>query len=42
MSVDVDEPPRETSAETLAKLKPVFKKDGLVTAGNASVCDDFV
>lgn len=32
-----DEHPRpETTAETLAKLKPVFKKDGVVTAGNAS------
>jgi len=39
-SVTVDEPPRETSAETLAKLKPVFKKDGLVTAGNASGISD--
>ena len=26
----------ETTLETLAKLKPVFKKDGVVTAGNAS------
>ncbi len=32
----VDEHPRPTTAESLAKLKPVFKKDGLVTAGNAS------
>jgi acetyl-CoA acetyltransferase family protein len=32
-----DEHPRpETTLETLAKLKPVFKKDGTVTAGNAS------
>jgi acetyl-CoA acyltransferase 2 len=32
-----DEHPRpETTAETLAKLKTVFKKDGVVTAGNAS------
>ncbi len=32
-----DEHPRpETTMETLAKLKPVFKKDGLVTAGNSS------
>ncbi|VDD93350.1 unnamed protein product [Enterobius vermicularis] len=37
---DVDEHPRPSTAETLAKLPPVFKKDGLVTAGNASgVCD---
>ncbi|KAL3075433.1 hypothetical protein niasHT_037593 [Heterodera trifolii] len=37
---DVDEHPRESTAEQMAKLKPVFKKDGLVNAGNASgVCD---
>ena len=30
----------ETTLEALAKLKPYFKKDGLVTAGNASgICD---
>jgi acetyl-CoA acyltransferase 2 len=35
-----DEHPRETSSESLAKLKPVFRKDGRVTAGNASgICD---
>ena len=34
---DVDEHPRlDASMESMAKLKPVFKKDGLVTAGNAS------
>ena len=33
-----DEHPRpKTTIEGLAKLKPVFKKDGTVTAGNASV-----
>ncbi len=32
-----DEHPKpETTSEILAKLKPVFKKDGVVTAGNAS------
>nr|CAD2157036.1 unnamed protein product [Meloidogyne enterolobii] len=37
---EVDEHPREVSAEQLAKLPPVFKKNGLVNAGNASgVCD---
>ena len=40
---DTDEiplkPPR-TSAEALAKLKPAFKKDGAVTAGNASKISD--
>ena len=37
----VDEHPRpQTTLETLAKLLPVFKKDGVVTAGNASgICD---
>src|SRR5262249_20522709 len=36
-----DEHPRpETTLEGLAKLAPVFKKDGVVTAGNASgICD---
>ena len=36
-----DEHPRpQTTMETLAKLAPVFKKDGVVTAGNASgICD---
>ncbi len=34
---EVDEHPRpETDSASLAKLKPVFKKDGVVTAGNAS------
>ena len=33
----VDEHPRETTIETLTKLAPVFQKEGLVTAGNASV-----
>ncbi len=36
----VDEFPRKTTAEALAKLKPAFKKDGLVTAGNASGIND--
>lgn len=34
----VDEHPRpQSTIEALSKLKPVFKKDGTVTAGNASV-----
>ncbi len=37
---DTDEHPRETSIEALAKLPPVFKKDGSVTAGNASGITD--
>ncbi|NSW56856.1 MAG: thiolase family protein [Armatimonadetes bacterium] len=36
----VDEHPRETSLEALAKLKPVFRPDGCVTAGNASGIND--
>ena len=32
-----DEHPRETSVEKLGTLPPVFKKDGTVSAGNASV-----
>jgi acetyl-CoA C-acetyltransferase len=38
--VDRDERPRATSLEKLARLKPVFSKDGSVTAGNASGIND--
>lgn len=39
--VTQDEGPREdTSLEALAKLKPVFKSDGILTAGNASSIND--
>lgn len=38
--VDRDEHPRETSMEALAKLKPVVRPDGTVTAGNASGVND--
>lgn len=38
VTVSVDEHPRpQTTIETLTKLKPVFQKDGLVTAGSSSV-----
>ena len=38
---DTDEHPRfGTTKETLAKLRPAFKKDGTVTAGNASGIND--
>ncbi len=37
---DTDEYPRATTAEVLAKLKSAFKKDGTVTAGNASGLND--
>ncbi len=39
--VDTDEYPKfGTTMETLGKLKPAFKKDGTVTAGNASGIND--
>jgi 3-oxoadipyl-CoA thiolase len=38
--VDKDEHPRETSLEALAKLKPIVRPDGSVTAGNASGVND--
>ena len=39
--VDADEGPRaDTSLEKLAKLKPAFRKDGTVTAGNSSSIND--
>lgn len=37
---EVDERPMETSLEKMAKLRPAFKKDGTVTAGNASGIND--
>jgi acetyl-CoA C-acetyltransferase len=37
---DTDERPMETSMEKMAKLKPAFKKNGTVTAGNASGIND--
>ena len=41
LSVEMDEGPRkETSLESLAKLKPSFKPDGKVTAGNSSPMND--
>jgi acetyl-CoA acetyltransferase family protein len=38
--VDKDEHPRATSMEALAKLKPIVRSDGTVTAGNASGVND--
>jgi acetyl-CoA C-acetyltransferase len=39
--VDTDEHPKpDTTAEGLAKLRPAFRKDGTVTAGNASGIND--
>jgi 3-oxoadipyl-CoA thiolase len=41
LRVDTDERPRrDTSLETLARLKPAFRKDGSVTAGNSSGIND--
>lgn len=41
LSFDIDEFPRKgTTVEALARLAPAFKKDGTVTAGNASGIND--
>ncbi|MCB1602788.1 MAG: thiolase family protein, partial [Xanthomonadales bacterium] len=40
VTFDTDEHPRETSMEALGKLRPAFKQDGSVTAGNASGIND--
>ena len=40
VAVSKDEHPRETSLEQLAKLKPIVKESGTVTAGNASGVND--
>lgn len=43
VKVDTDEHPRpQTTIEGLKKLPPVFKKEGLVTAGSASVSGHLV
>ncbi|MDP2309726.1 MAG: acetyl-CoA C-acetyltransferase [Pseudomonadota bacterium] len=40
ISFSVDEHPRKSTMESLGKLPTVFKKDGLITPGNASgICD---
>jgi len=38
--VDTDEHPRQTNLEALAKLKPIVRADGTITAGNASGVND--
>ncbi|MGA6925064.1 MAG: acetyl-CoA C-acetyltransferase [Desulfosarcina sp.] len=38
--VETDERPMDTSMEKMSKLRPAFKKDGTVTAGNASGIND--
>lgn len=40
VTVDKDEHPRATSLEKLAALKPAFKENGSVTAGNSSGIND--
>ncbi|MEQ4483392.1 acetyl-CoA C-acetyltransferase [Cohnella silvisoli] len=41
LSISKDEyPRRDTTLEALAKLRPAFKQDGMVTAGNASGIND--
>ncbi|CAM2875637.1 acetyl-CoA C-acyltransferase [Corynebacterium propinquum] len=40
ITFDFDEHVRETTPEALAKLKPVFRKDGTVTPGNSSGIND--
>ena len=40
MVFDTDEHPRQSPLEKLAELKPAFKKDGSVTAGNSSCIND--
>lgn len=37
---DTDECPKETSLDSLSNMKPAFKKDGVGTAGNASIISD--
>jgi len=37
---EIDERPMDTTLEKMAKLRPAFKKDGTVTAGNASGIND--
>ncbi|WP_163338506.1 thiolase family protein [Desulfopila sp. IMCC35008] len=39
-TIDTDEGPRETDMEKMSRLRSVFKKDGTVTAGNASSVND--
>ncbi|HEY0413852.1 MAG TPA: 3-oxoadipyl-CoA thiolase [Allosphingosinicella sp.] len=40
LTVDRDEHPRKTDVEALAKLRPIVRGDGTVTAGNASGVND--
>jgi acetyl-CoA C-acetyltransferase len=40
IAIDTDERPMDTDMDVMARLKPVFKKDGSVTAGNSSGIND--
>jgi len=40
VAFSVDECPRETSYEALARMRPAFKQGGVTTAGNASIISD--
>ncbi len=40
ISIDKDEEPGKVNFEKISQLKPVFKKDGTITAANASSIDD--
>ena len=40
LTFDRDEHPRETTPETLGKLRPIVREDGSVTAGNSSGIND--
>ena len=40
VSFEIDECPKETGLDFLSKMKPAFKKDGVGTAGNASIISD--
>ena len=40
VAFDTDERPMDTSVEKMARLRPAFKRDGTVTAGNASGIND--
>ncbi len=40
VTIDRDEHPRDTTADSLARLKPIVRHDGTVTAGNSSGVND--
>ena len=40
INFEIDECPKDTNFDILSKMKPAFKKDGVGTAGNASIISD--